>query len=307
MLLHYQRLVFHILGQNSYNTLGSRGIASLVLRFLPATVLSMLIGTMAIFTVHYQFLIVGTYDRTDSIIGSLYLISEVLCALLAICQSFCGCSNIFCIFKSFRRIETHLCAYAVMVPNFQTFFERYLRKLAVMLCFYCMMVGSKCIWPPDETGFWMEFQFVFLRLFVLLPKMYALFFISLLKSLIKLSNKLLVLNKHTPLDAIESSQWRTIGVIKHYKCIHFKLFTAAEQINETFGWSLTAICVESMWENAFMLYWIFFYWHKENEQSVLIISKYILIQFSLIRSLPLRWSLSPFLLGLLHNPSYKSI
>lgn len=134
----------------------------------------------------------------------------------------------------------------------------------------------------------MEIQLNFLRLFVILPKIYALFFVSLFKTLIQMTNVYLhsnaifacstVTNEATMIT-IENEQWHhnsyVTNVIKHYKHLHFELFMASVQINETFGWSLVAICAETLLENAYMIYWIFYYWHREDQEFLLITSNMI--------------------------------
>lgn len=262
--------MFYMLGQNSYNPLRSRNMFSRILQSIPATFLLLLISVIAFYALQFEMMSV---DKVALITGCLYIMCELICIVAALFQSLFCEKDIISICETLHCIEAYLCVQVRLIPNFSNFFKRYLHKVFLISSLFCLMAGSKFLSPREHASYWVEYQFIMIRMLVILPKMNALFFVSLLKSMIKFSNKFLVLNIPV-VDIIQLNRSHTyISVIKHYKFIHFKLFTVTTQINETFGWSLVAICVETMYEIALMLYWTFYYWHKDGDEFVMIISK----------------------------------
>lgn len=204
-------------------------------------------------------------------------------------QSIFHYKDIYRIYDIFRSIENHLIRRLRIKTNFRPFLNHFVQNASICWFFFGLLISAKVIWVTSKTNALIEIQYNFLRVIVILPKVYALFFISLFKTFIKMTNEYLRENgggsgggggevaipgvdTMIRVNIVHWHRCHVIDVIKHYKYLHFKLFTAAAQINETFGWSLVTICAETLLENAYMVYWTFYYWHKDGQEFYLITS-----------------------------------
>lgn len=268
--------IFHMFGHVSYNPLIKfKYIPKCIIHFTP-TSLYLSLSTFVLFSITYYQITHPRFTKTVINIGFLFISTEYLCAFTAVFQSIFCCQKMLQMSYVFQSIEQYLVKSVGIKINFST---QYLIKVVIILFIYSSMVSTKFFWPANNTNSpIIELGFSLLRLFVIVPKLHALFYINLLKWFIKLSKNMIEMEVNV--KQLGFVQWKyelqMIKMLKHYKVIHFKLFVACQHINDIFGWSSVVLCMIQFLENAFMLYLVFFYFHEgQNTDFLNTLSKYI--------------------------------
>lgn len=265
-LIDWVFCIFHIFGHFSYNPLlKSKRIPKFLINFTP-TILYFFLSTSILFNLFYYLILHPRFTKTISTIGFVFIINEYICSLTAIAQSLFSYKKMIQMSESFQSVEQYLVKKVEIKVNFNGFTKRYLTKVFIILLVYSCMVSTKFFWPNQNPNTpIMELGFSLLRLFVIIPKLHALFYINLLKSFIKLANNIIEVKTSGIANASALVQckhgFQMLQMLKHYKVIHYQLFLACQQINDTFGWNLVELCVITFLENAFMFYWLFFYFY----------------------------------------------
>lgn len=269
VFVRWHLFIFYIIGQVSHNPfLSSRNTVCIISQFLPSIVSIVLIVAMLVHTTVYQYTIIGAVDTIETFVGIFFYLSEAITGLTSICQPLYRYNQLI---ESFQSIELYLCKHFQFQINYNQFLRRYIAKIVTVIVMYGLLLIAKALWPDVNTNLLLETQYCLLRLFVLLPKLNVLFYVSFLKSFIKFSNRLLEYrnDKQSNVIGVNVNRWHCIRVIKHYKCLHFKLFMIGMQISDIFGWNLVTTMVVTFLEAAYMMYSMFFYDHRHNLWSTL--------------------------------------
>lgn len=273
VLFQWHMLAFHFVGHVSYNPLvPSKNVAFIILQFFPAMLLLLLISFMTVFTVNYQYYSKRTFDRTEAIAGSIFFISEAGCSVAAIFQSLFNCNELLALTQRFQSIERYFVQCFQMQINYSKFTRRYFEKVVFILCVFGMIVAFKITSPNIKTSTFLEVQYCLLRFFVIIPKLNALFYISFLKSFIQFSNQLVrARDEH----GIKRNHCHIIRIMKHYKYLHYQMFTVAREISDIFGWNLVATMISTFLETTFHLFSVFSYLNTDYHNDILsVLSKY---------------------------------
>lgn len=273
VLFYWHLLAFYFVGHVSYNPLvPSKNVAIIILQFVPSLLLLLLISFMTVFTVNYQYYSKRTFDRTDAIAGSIFFISEGACSVAAISQSLFHCNELLELIERFQSIERYFSKHFHMQINFSKFTRRYFEKVVIILCVFGTIVVFKITSPNIKTSTFLEVQYCLLRFFVIIPKLNALFYISFLKSFIKFANQLVRARAE---HGITRNRCHIIRIMKHYKYLHYQMFTVARQISDIFGWNLVATMISTFLETTFHVFSVFSYLNTDYHNDILsVLSKY---------------------------------
>lgn len=259
------------MGQISVNPfLNSCNHAYKYYQFIPTLFALLITLATSFITIGYQLLNAVNIDWTDAIVGSILFSIEMICILLALVQSFFYTKRLLMINETFETIEEFLCRRLHIKMKFSMFFKRYLFRTSVSLLFYLTTIVAKVLLPKIQPGPLVEISYSILRILVIIPKLHALFYISLLKSFNIFSIQIFKIK----LNGINLNVNDVVEIFKNYKFIHFKLYAMAMELNDLFGWLLVAINVQTFFDATYTLYWVFYYLQRDD--GINFISKLII-------------------------------
>lgn len=269
-ILFYQLCAFYILGQISINPLlNSRNAYPRYLQYIPTLVALIINCATSIIAIGYQLFYAITHDWTDAIVGSILFVIEMICIFSAIIQSLCYSEKLLKVKEAFEFIEEFLYQRFQIKMKFRTFIKRYLVKTLVSLCFYSTTILAKLCLPTIEPGLLVEASYSILRILIIISKLHALFYISLLKSFNKFSIDILKMK----LNGSNLHVRDIVNIFKNFKIIHFKLYGMAMELNDLLGWILVTVLVQTFFDATYTLYWVFYYLQRGDQLNF--ISKFM--------------------------------
>lgn len=106
-----------------------------------------------------------------------------------------------------------------------------------------------------------------------LANLHAYFYVNLLQYFIQLIPARAPKGggQHMTIDAVAV----VLDNFKYYKCAYTKLWETSLHINDIFGWSFLALCLQNYIEFTYALYWVFLHFYVYN--TILFLSNYIQI------------------------------
>lgn len=270
-IVDWHLLAFYLMGQNSYiPLLKTRNYFLVVLSFTPTILLMLAACSISIIAIVWQLLLVVRFDRTDSIVGSLFILSELFASLTVIGQSLIRWKYVLEVIETYQSIELYLRQRFHLKIDYGLFIKQYLMRVLLIMCLFLLMVAMKIVLPTLYTILFLEIAFCIMRFLSVVAKLHTLFYVSLLKTFINISTEETFANKSKMLGVILWSHRDIIETMKELKFLHYKLFTAAGQISDVFGWSLVTQSVQSFFDGAYAFYWVFFYLQKEKQEQFII-------------------------------------
>lgn len=277
-IINWHLFAIHLLGLSSTNPfLHTKNILMSFLHCVPQVILWSQFCIASFVVIYNNLFSFGMFrPRQDAVIGTFFLISELACILLSILQSMRFSDDLHQIVTTFQGIDIYLVKHICLKINYSSFLRRYLRNLSWMFIMYFLMTIVKVVFPSRDGMFLLEASFSFIRLYVVIGKLHAFFYINLLRLFLQFTKGLTTAETSVMPVNIQYHNQCILKLLKHYKLIHYKLYTVSTKINAAFGWSLISICMETFLENAFMFYWMIFYLDKGDSSNMLhILSKYL--------------------------------
>lgn len=277
-LIQYQSFVFHILGQHSHINAWPilPNHCATVLRYVPTIFLLLLATTLSITAIIYQlYLEAARIDRTDSIVGTVFIFSELIGSLTVIGQSFFRRHQLSHLIDNFYDIERYLRLHFHLIQDYRAFRQNYLWCVTIATCLYTLMIVLKLTMPTIYNILMLEIAISVMRLLSLIARLHVLFYVSLLRHFMRHSVKETLFGRMNLVHGVV--MWRlddVVTVIRQMKCLHFKLYELAMQISDVFGWNMVAQSVECFFDGAYGVYWIFFYLQKDDGEIYVIRNYY---------------------------------
>lgn len=271
-LIQYQSCVFHILGQHTNVNWWSKwsndcAIIGIPLQYTPTVILLLVATTLSITAMIYQlFLEAARIDQTDSIVGTVFIFSELIGSLTVIGQSFFRRHQLTQLIDNLYGIEQYLRQHFHFIDDYRAFRRNYLYSVTIATCLYTMMIVLKLTMPTIYNILMLEIAISVMRLLSLIARLHILFYVSLLRYFMRHGIKDTLFGRMNVVRGV-FVVFRLddmIGVIRQMKCLHFKLYETAMQISDVFGWNLVAQSMECSFDGAYGVYWIFFYLQKED-------------------------------------------
>lgn len=273
-LINYHLFAFYILGQSSnIGLLKSHNHFITIAQFTPSFLLLLLAGPLSIASIVLQFVLAAHFDRSDSVIGIIFILSELISSSTVIGQSFFRRKQLMDVIDSFHSIEQALRQDFQFSDDYQTFCRSYLSKVSLVAFLFSLMIFIKLAMPTAYTFILLEITFTAMRLISLVARLHVLFYVSLLKHFVIIGVDQTVYEKLTVNRMVLWRVQNVIELMKKLKCLHFKLYVAATQISDVFGWSLVTESVQIILDGAYLCYWIVFFLQKAN-QKLFVIRKY---------------------------------
>lgn len=273
-LFRWNLLAFHLLGQNTLNVfVKSQNPICCLPRFIPSLAILLCALTLSLIAIVRQLLMAVFHDRIDSVVGSLFVMGELLSSVTAIGQSCFYSKQILKLVDTFESIEYFLRQRFSVHIDYQTFLHQYFKNVALAFILFMLMVLMKIFMPTTTSYLFQEVAFTFMRFLSVVAKMHTLFHISLLKMFVKCAVKHGFFIRARVMDRVSRNQKTISEMFRRMKLIHFKLYMASSQISDIFGWSFVTQCVQTFLDAAYGCYWMFFYLQNDG-QSKFIISKY---------------------------------
>lgn len=176
--------------------------------------------------------------------------------------------------ETFQSIEFYLHQQFHLTLNFRDFLKCFIGKVLVSMLFVALTVSMVIVLPRDNPGICFELQICYLRLYATITKLYVLFHVNLLTSLMKLFVNFNPINKDMIL-MFSKMDWKDIKLVFiQYKIVHLKFFMVSSYINSIFGWCLTSIIAQTLIDWSYTSYWVFYYLDKAEPEQIYALSKY---------------------------------
>lgn len=285
-LIDWHLFAFYLLGQNAHNPLlKTRNNFVIILSLMPTVLFLFAACSISIVAIVLQLILVVRFDRTDSIVGSLFILSELIASLTVIGQSLFRCNDVLEVVETYQSIEFYLRQRFHLKVDYDLFIKQYLMKVMVSLLLFLLMVMMKILLQTTYTYLFLEIAFSVMRFLSVLAKMHTLFYVSLLKTFVKIGTEQTFASKARILGVILWSNNDIVETLKELKLLHYQLFTAAGQISDIFGWSLVTQSIQSFFDGAYAFYWVFFYLQKEKQEIFVIRMIIIGCSFNLVKFL----------------------
>lgn len=251
-LRHYTTL-FHILGQNSYPPFEefsmrnqSRRRIHKSLNYLPTTVLLLLTTFLSAKRLNFIFGF-ESYTNSGSVIVLIGSLSYVAPIYVSISQSLLHSSEFVMLFAQINAIEQ--ASRGKYSFDFHAFRRKYLRQLCIILAVNFLPSVLTIVIEPESRNISVMVIFLTLRTLTLLPVFHVLFYIDLIDHLLKSFTRYVDTQTTNALSEMDDSlrERRSKFVnseLNDYKLLHFKLWEAAQSINNIFGWMLNTILLQ---------------------------------------------------------------
>lgn len=263
-LRHYTKW-FHIFGQSCYPPFGDflsmngpRRHVHKSLNYIPCVMIILLTTLLTAIRFISKFRD-GRFTTTTYVIVSIGLLSYVSTVFISVGQSLFHSSYFALLFTQINAIgQTSRKNYSF---DFQEFSRNYLRQTYV--------ISIACVLPSLLTYYLgrsanvsyilIVLSYFALKFMTLLPTYHALFYIDLLHQMLKSFAKYVDVQASTGLMEKANNPRRChLKILKselnHYKLLHFKLWEAAQSINNIFGWTLSTILIQHFVSSIFNVY-----------------------------------------------------
>lgn len=277
-LFHRIVYVFYILGQSAHNPYTEQfDDGSIIVQYMPSIIFICISITGSAFVLIFQLYHAVDYGRTDSIVAMIYLFSFVLSDATIIVQSLIYHSDMLVVCRKFVELQVYAREKLAVTPNYQNFCCDYLRKAIVIVLCYLAMLGAKYCLRTNESDFILGQGYSVLRLFTVLAKLHALFYVHLLKNVMRCYVKdihVIIVQKQSGIRMSRDDGFsRLAEQMRNIKLIYLDLYEISYGINRFFGWGLITLFLECFVDALYSLYWIFIHIQTDMNSNVIIFSK----------------------------------
>lgn len=267
-LMDWHLFVFYLFGHNSLISryrchVPDRGFNCI--KFAPSIILTLIICIICGFLLIYQIFFALFYNHTDIIVAVLLILSEFIAIVVVIHQSLFHYDVHLQLLEIFESIDSYLTTIFQVKLDFRRFVRKYITKVFLITVVYSWMFIIKIILRSNISDFVLEILLNMMRLFSLVAKMHAIFYVSLLNAFIKFTINVVLVHQRNMVGAMN-----LIQNLRRFKCVHLKLYEATLLINDFFGWSFVMQCLQSFFNSTYAAYWI---WCYTQVDYVYIISK----------------------------------
>lgn len=273
-LIFYFRLAFYFLGLAAKNPfLTAKQSFRGFIDVLPSLIVFCLALISSVITVLIHHIYNISFVWSDMVGDILVYISSVAVILTPMVVSATRHPDILQLESIFHSIETFLHQEFHLTLNFRLFLKRYLHKIYITLLFYLFTIFGKVLLVREQPGVTIELLYCFIRLFAIVSRLYVLFYVSLLKSFVRL------FRRFNPGQCFRPNAFSKIDgknsklMLQQYKIIHLKFFVAATYINGVFGWCFVSIIILTIFDGSYAIYRVFYYFQKEQAEQTYVIRK----------------------------------
>lgn len=254
--------IFYICGQSPFNPLNK---SSRIFRAVVAT-LTALIAFTSVVAIVAQFYLSPFFGVTDSTIACLFIISELVTTLSVYMQNRFYGANMQILWSKLEVIEKSLLQSFNEPPDvlqFKQMFRPYFLLNLVMLFAHCSI---KYMIISRYTHLLLQTSILSLQFFSLLANLHMLFYVTVVHYFLKLVSKYMILAFHNRVaDLVYSNISGLVEYLVRCKALHYKIWEATQFVNDHFGWSLAAICIQNFIDVTYALYWIFLYSQRDGD------------------------------------------
>lgn len=274
--------VFFIVGQSSYNPYvtdsGKQTTFYKLLQYLPSVCFGIVVYTSA-FTAFYGFTL-GDLSMDKAIYFIIIYTRVITCSTLIRRTPLFDDQTKLIILK-FKRLE-QFSFYRLRVQiSFVSFARSYRRKLTICLLSFATLFFAKFTTRFNSANYIRQISALSLLFSTFLAILQILFYIHLMKYVIRQISKNFASILHGKLMVHEIERWTNLTHVENYKNfkqIHYRLWELTQLINEQFGWVLVALVLQNLLNTIQPIYWIIVELHKDDiPNNLRILSKYIII------------------------------
>lgn len=264
--------IFYFCGQSPFNPIKN---SSQIIHTTAITLSGVIMAT-SVLAIVSQLYLAPYFGVTDAFLASLFISSVLVTTLSVYFQNQFFGKNLQSLWTKLEAIEKHLCRPFEEPLDSSVFSKMYLPKFLLNVGLLIAHISIKFGFQSKYTHITVQSFILFLQYFSLLANLHMLFYITVfgyfLHSMIQRVNQMF---GGGIADSLQPKLNALIEFLAHCKLVHLKLWEAVQIVNDHFGWSLAAICIQNFFDVTYALYWIFLYMQADDD-SYLTIRKYVL-------------------------------
>lgn len=257
-------IVFHLFGQNSYNSHTNK--TSVWLQHIPRTLFVLLVA--GIICRHGFF--GGNGQKPEPLIFYMILTMNFTINALVFLEYFVvpnGVQRLCCAYKqAIACLERRLC----IRIDYKSFRRSFRLHLSIIFCTFLLTLTVKIVFFLYGNGSITEFILLFLYYLKHFTTLHILFHVELVHCLLHAINiEFGTIEQHD--SAINTVQPKTIELLltlRNCKCAHFRIWTIFRILNIRFGWILIALMLATLLDISYSSYWIWIFIHKSRYEHI---------------------------------------
>lgn len=205
------------------------------------------------------------FGRTDAIMTNLFIFCEVTKTSAVFVQSLFYNQVLRDVLQNFENMETFFACNLHYRISYTTFERQFFRKTIIIFAGYAQsmlphILGYAIFSKLDKTSVLIKIMQIESTIIIIHMMFYIdvlRFHLSELNKAIErdggaqntIQNNIMVVYKKSTKETLVANK------IKNYKHVHYRLWNANQQINYIFGWSLTAVFLQTFVDCVYNAYW----------------------------------------------------
>lgn len=205
-----------------------------------------------------------------AVMNCTFLTAIFSCSVTAYFQTFCAPKHLQRLLSKLNIILVHLRRQLQLDFKFPEFQRKFCIKCVCLFLSWFITFVVRMTITNQTVAYKLFFCWSFASFMKNVTNMHAVFFIDLLHCTYK------TLNSHCdamPYDIftriISPNRNTYIGILRHYKYVHYKLSRSASIINEYFGWILCILCIVDFLEASYSVYFMFLFRAGANQHLII--------------------------------------
>lgn len=207
-------------------------------------------------------------------VANVMLVSDIMKVIATMIQSFVYSRTLCSILFAFRHVDRLFVNLEQWSFDYRFFRKPLIIKIITIVVCYVLNVGSFAISNiPIQNGFWQSVIFKFWHLASAISFIHIIFYVDLLGYHLQQLN-LCIQNKSTQNRLGRTAKrLHMTRKMMNLKLIYFKLWEISQQINATFGWTITALLFQQFLNSTYCLYWLIFLSVQRVTNTIAILRK----------------------------------
>lgn len=270
--IHPYFYIFYFCGQSPFNPIKkSPHIMSTI-----AFTFSGVIFVTSILAIFSQYYLAPYFGVTDAFLAILFIASELVTTLTVYFQNQFFGTNLKSLWLKLMIIEKQLCQSMEDPVNSAVFNKMYRPRFVLNIGLLIAHFTVKYSYPSKYTHITVQSCVLTLQIFSLLANLHMLFYITVFEYfLCSMIRQVRQMFHSGNIDSAHNKVNHLTGSLTQCKMVYLKLWDAVQIVNNHFGWSLAALCIQNFFDVTYALYWIFMYLHADD--IYLIIRKYTIV------------------------------